>query len=515
MLGHVNARGTSAGPRLRQGGRLRWLIPLAVAVAAIAASAPGALQHALYGDEAASARIVSEPQLSDVVEHVRRTESTPPAWYVLAWGVRKADAALSGGYLFENVADLRLLSVLFAAAAAGLTAILARRVLGQWLPATVAGTLVAFGSLPAEYAEQLRAYALVVLVSAGFGLLLSSAAVEPQFQRVAALAVTAWLGMLTHYFFFFVVAAGLVWLLASRSRLPGWRQVSVALAVATLGFLPWLTSFLHQRAHGRYRWIGPFSARELAKLPGSLFFGPDGVAYGIARIAVTAALVAGTVVLWRTLRGRAVVALALLPVLGAGLVWAAGEPIVDERNMLPVVPFMAILVAAALEALPRRFVVVAAVMSIGATVACAAFADATLGRIPYDRVAADLVDLGWRSDQALVVEFPHAVSQPGVAIEVTAPVSWYLPAHPVLLPAQARRPCRTRYVIVEPSDRRRWFARYRREITGVREVAFYDHPVVGHERGRIVIARLRTALRVYGEPFYVQGHRGSCASDAT
>src|SRR3954447_24821609 len=140
MLRHVNARGTSAGPRLRQEGRLRWFIPLAVAVAAISASAPGALQHALYGDEAASARIVSEPQLSDVVEHVRRTESTPPAWYVLAWGVRKADAALSGGYLFGNVADLRLLSVLFAAAAAGLTPVPARRGARARVPGTGGGT---------------------------------------------------------------------------------------------------------------------------------------------------------------------------------------------------------------------------------------------------------------------------------------------------------------------------------------------------------------------------------------
>src|SRR5690242_10209793 len=141
--------------------RGHWFLPLAVAVAAIAASAPGAFEHALYGDEAASARIVSEPALGDVVEHVRRTESTPPAWYVLAWGVRKAGMAVSGGHLFGNVADLRVLSMLFAAVAAALTAVLARRVTGQWLPASLAGTLVALGTLPAEYAEQLRAYALV------------------------------------------------------------------------------------------------------------------------------------------------------------------------------------------------------------------------------------------------------------------------------------------------------------------------------------------------------------------
>ena len=107
------------------------------------------------------------------------------------------------------------------------------------------------------------------------------------------------------------------------------------------------------------------------------------------------------------------------------------------------------------------------------------------------------------------------MGHPGVGIQVTAPVSWYLPTHPVLLPAPARRPCRTRYAIVEPSSSRRWLARYRREVTGMREVTFYDHPVFGHARGRIVIARLRTALRTDGEPFYVLRHRGLCASNRT
>ena len=100
-------------------------LPLAVAAIAAAASLPGTAGHALYGDEVASARIVTEPSLGRVLTHVRRTESTPPAWYVAAWAVRKATAA--------DVASLRLLSVLFAAAAAALTAVWARRLLGDQL----------------------------------------------------------------------------------------------------------------------------------------------------------------------------------------------------------------------------------------------------------------------------------------------------------------------------------------------------------------------------------------------
>jgi hypothetical protein len=64
---------------------LQWALPLAVAFAAVAVSAPGALSNAMWSDEIASARIVTEPDLGSVLEGVRETESTPPAWYVLSW----------------------------------------------------------------------------------------------------------------------------------------------------------------------------------------------------------------------------------------------------------------------------------------------------------------------------------------------------------------------------------------------------------------------------------------------
>jgi hypothetical protein len=117
-------------------------LPLAVAAVAVAAALPGAAGHALYGDEVASARIVTEPALPDVLRHVRRTESTPPAWYVVAWTARKATGA--------DVQSLRLLSVLFAAAAAALRAVWALCLLGSRPAAALAGSLVALGSVPAE-----------------------------------------------------------------------------------------------------------------------------------------------------------------------------------------------------------------------------------------------------------------------------------------------------------------------------------------------------------------------------
>jgi hypothetical protein len=222
-----------------------------------------------------------------VLRHVRKTESTPPAWYLVAWGARKLTDA--------DVASLRLLSVLFAGA---LTAIWALRLLASQVAAALAGSLVALGSLPAEYAEQLRAYALVVLVSVAFGMLLGEAARRPRRRWLVALAAATWLGTLTHYFFFFVVAAGVAWLWAARPRPAAAGRATIAIGAGVAAFLPWLPSFLEQQAHGRYRWIGPFDAAQVATLPGELFFGPDGLFYGLARLAVTGALLAGAIVVW-------------------------------------------------------------------------------------------------------------------------------------------------------------------------------------------------------------------------
>jgi len=485
-----------------------WALAVAVVVAAVGASAPGALTHAMYFDEIASARVVSESSLSDVLEHVRRTESTPPAWYVLAWSLSKADAAIAGGKLFGDVERLRFLSVLFAAAASLLTAMWALRLLGERLLAALAGFLVALGSVPAAYAEQLRGYALVMLLSVSFGLLLVRVADRPAAWPWCGLALCVWFGVMTHYFFVFVVAGGGVWLWAARPRPPGRRKATVALGLGLLAFLPWLPGLVDQMEHGRYRWIGGFKAVEVATLPGSLFFGPDGLLYGLARFAVTLALVIGAVVLWRRPGGTAIVALGLLPVVGAGAVWALGEPIFDERNMLPVVPFMAILVAAAPTVLPKRTVAAVAVAGIVATLAGAAFAQATLGRVAYDRVAGALVDVGWTADEPVVVDW-RGIGR-GTGISLASPVAWYLPDRPTLIRAPAGYECPTMYAVVRVSKLGPWLARHRRNLAAVRDIASYDHLIRGRKNGRIIIARFRAPVALPGVLFYAQGHAPSC-----
>jgi len=479
-------------------------LPLAVAAVAVAAALPGAVDHALYGDEAASARIVTEPGLPDVLRHVRRTESTPPAWYVVAWAARRVTGA--------DVQSLRLLSVLFSAAAAALAAVWALRLLGSRPAAALAGSLVALGSVPAEYAEQLRAYALVVLVSVAFGMLLSEAARRPRGRWLAALALATWLGALTHYFFVFVVLAGVVWLWAVRPRPPGAARATFAIAAGAVACAPWLPGFLEQHAHGRYRWIGPFDAAQVATLPGELFFGPDGLFYGLARLAVTAAVAAGAIHLWwRRDEATVVAALGLLPIAAAAVVWAGGQPIFNERNMLPVAPFLAILVAAGVRALPARLVPAVAALGIVAALGGAAYAESTLGRVSYDSAARALTGLGWTSRDGLIVDYPTvSANRRGVGIQITSAASWYLPGRPLLLWAPRRRGCRTRYAIVQTPNARAWLARAGGQVTAARALTYFDHPILGRPRGKVIVVRFRRPTRIPGAFYYSLGKRVPC-----
>lgn len=468
-------------------------MPLAVAACAAAVALPGATGHALYGDEVASARIVSEPSLGRVLTHVRRTESTPPASYVADWAIRKTTGA--------GVQSLRLLSVLFAASAAGLTAVWARRLLGDQLVAGVAGSLVALGSVPVEYAEQLRAYALVVLVSVAFGLLLVEAALRPRRWVLAGLAAAVWVGALTHYFFLFVVGAGVAWLLIARPRPPARGRAAVAVGAGMLAFAPWLPAFHEQEAHGRYRWIGGFDPLAVAKLPGELFFGPDGLIYGLARLAATFAVAGATVVLWRRREGSAVVLLGLLPIAAAAALWAAGAPIFNERNLLPVVPFQAILVAAAVAELPAQWRPVGAVTAIVVILVGAVYAQATLGRVAYGSVARTVESFGWTSRDAIVISYPTpAGDRRGVGIQIASPLGWYLPGHPELVWRRSLRGFLTRFAIVQVSDSRAWLSRY--DVVAAQVFPYYDHPILGRSRGEVIVARFRRPTRIRGALFY-------------
>ena len=117
--------------RERRSRRARATIGVAAAVAALAAAAtlPGCDRPAALAGRGRLRPRLLESTPAGVVEHVARTESTPPGWYLLAWIGREAGISIEG---------LRFLSVALAAALAGLTVVYARRFLPLWI-AGIAG----------------------------------------------------------------------------------------------------------------------------------------------------------------------------------------------------------------------------------------------------------------------------------------------------------------------------------------------------------------------------------------
>ena len=116
----------------------------------------------MWQDEIVSARILSEPTPWNMLLHVARTESTPPAWYALGWLVH---------HMGLDVEAVRALSVLFGTLLAALVVILARRVVPLWA-AALAGVLVALGDQLVVHGRELRAYELYALLAVLYALVL-------------------------------------------------------------------------------------------------------------------------------------------------------------------------------------------------------------------------------------------------------------------------------------------------------------------------------------------------------
>jgi hypothetical protein len=157
-------------------------------------------------------------------------------------------------------------------------------------------------------------------------------------------------------------------------------------------------------------------------------------------------------------------------------------------------------------ALPARLVPVAAALGIAVALSGAAYSQLTLGRVAYDSVAHALTELGWSAREPLIVDYPTAAAnERGVGIQITSAASWYLPGRPVLAWAPGRRNCSARFAIIQSADPRSWLARYRGRVSATRVFTFYDHPILGRPRGKVVLVRFTAPTRVRGAFYYALG----------
>jgi hypothetical protein len=418
-------RSRAVEDRLRQ--RFDDGIVLAAALAGLALLAlalriPGALALPFWQDEVASARVIAQPTLSDLLGQVRATESTPPLWYALAWAGHEAGISLEG---------LRMLSVSFSALTAVLVVLYARRFL-PFLGAVLAGVLVAVGFQFVAHGRELRSYALYVLLCVLFALVLSAAARAPSLGRLAALAGVAAAGLLTHYLFAFTLLSGVIWLwLGSQPR----RTRIRATLAAAAGLVPLLASWpilAEQVSAERFGWISDFGLAKVAYVYGTIFdwggplYADDPTVFGVRQAVWLAALpvvLGGAVVLWRRSdEGRLCALLAVGPVAITAVVWLAGPDIFNTRNVLGVGPFAAMAVVAALGAIPRPVAIAGSAAAL-ALVGIGAAQGPPFGP-PADRVANALLAQGWKSGDRIVLF--------GDYFGFRSPVGWYLPGRPSL-----------------------------------------------------------------------------------
>lgn len=400
----------------------------------------------------ASARIAIEPTLGAALDRVRDTESTPPLWYALAWGVEQAGLPVEAA---------RGLGVAAGALLAGLLVAYARRLLPLWA-AGLAGVVVALGSQLVLRGSELRAYGLYALLALLAAWLLERAAWSPSRGRLAALALATAAGLLTHYFFLLVLLTGIAWLWTSPSLQPARGRVLGAIAAGLLPFLAWVPFLWQQVENGRFSWIGDFSPLNAAAVY-STFVWNAGPLYvrelvdlgpleTILRIAALVVVAGGCAAAWRLgPRGRLAALLALGPVALAALLWLAGENLFTARNLLASAPFAAVAAAALAAALPRRLGPVAGTALLAVVVAGLA-RERELAPPAYDEVADALVELGWeRGDSVAIVGQAHELTYLGTPFAIRGPVSWYLPGHPRLVVA-SDEPCRQAFAIARPAQ---------------------------------------------------------------
>ncbi len=442
-------------------------IATAAAVAALAAALrlPG-LGQALWQDEVASARILSEPTLGGMLGRVARTESTPPLWYALGWLLHLAGVAIP---------DVRVLSVVAGALAAGLVVLLARGFL-PLAAAALAGVLVAVGAELVQHGSELRAYELLLLLAVVFARVLLAEVDAPSRRREAALAGTVAAGGLTHYFFAFSVLAALAWLWLDEAARPVRRRATVAMLAGSAVAAAWAPVMLAQYHRDRFWWIPGFRPAMAAGVPLRLFVvgwvgAPPALPLGLGAVALVAL---GAWRLRGSCEGRLVGALALGPLLLAVLVWAAGVRIFTLRNLVEIAPFVAIALAAVPTLLPRRAaVVVAAACAVAAPVVWRQ-ENATP---PYQTIASALVRVGWQPSSPVAVY--------GDFYSYRAPLEWYLPRRPTLYVAQPlRRVCGSVFIVRVGEPR------------GFAELAARHEHV-----GRFVVARVPVSKPLFDERF--------------
>jgi mannosyltransferase len=223
----------------------RWCthLPLIVLTAFAGALRFGLLKHqSFWFDEAATIDLVHK-SFWEMVKAIPNDESTPPLYYVLAWGWSKAFGTGEFG--------LRSLSAVFGTATVPV-GYAAARVFVSRRAGLFAAAIIACSPMLVWYSQEARGYALLGLLSAASVYAFGRVLQQPTALRFAIWAAVACLALATHYFAVFLVGAEAIWFLCALTR---HRAAWIAVAVTAVVGAALLPLARHQNSRDRTDWI--------------------------------------------------------------------------------------------------------------------------------------------------------------------------------------------------------------------------------------------------------------------
>ena len=303
------------------------------------------LAHQSYWFDEADTVAILHTSLGGLLTRVPRWETTPPFYFVLAW--------LWSHVFGTGEAGLRSLS-----AVAGVMTVPIGYAAGAKLFSRRAGlvvaALIACNPLLVWYAQEARAYSLLVLLTSVALLAFAHLRIGPTRRWTIIWVVAAALALATHYYAALTIVPEAMFLIAWHRRS---RQVRFAVLAVAACELPLLAIALRQLQHnlGTSNWINrvPLLYR-VQLLPKEFAIGPGGPASGW--LMFVSAIVAGACV-WLVVRRatpverRSIAFVARLAAAGFGIVVlliVLGFDQLNTRNLLALWLPIGLIVAATL-----------------------------------------------------------------------------------------------------------------------------------------------------------------------
>jgi mannosyltransferase len=336
-----------------------WVLVAALAGLTVAGAAirfvPLGIQS-FHHDEVITVMRVIPGTFGHMLHEVKASESNPPLYYVLAWSWTKEFGRSEWG--------IRSLSALLGALTVPLGYAIGRQLASRRVGLILTAVL-AFNPMLIWYSQEARSYALLVFFGALSFLFFVRSLDTRRGRDLALWAVASALALGSHYFAFFAVGIEAVWLaVALRDR---WKVVLPALAAVGAAGAALLPLIAAQTNPTHIGWIeeSPLATRFfetgvsfLIGETGHVIAEPPRVRYAVLpAIAVGLAALALSVLGTRRERRGAVlglvVGLGVLALAGAAALF--GKDYVIERNLLPALVPLAVVVALGLGASRARF----------------------------------------------------------------------------------------------------------------------------------------------------------------